>query len=116
MRRGRTPQTGVTDPGSTTGTEITTEVQPTGAGPNPYPPESPSAGLPDASPPPNDMGAAPIFPDAMTPPNSGFAPPSFDAEISVPDTEPLPEAAPDASEADLEPAVPDPAGDLAPPF
>ncbi len=52
----------------------------------------------------------------MTPPNSGFAPPSFDAEISVPDTEPLPEAAPDASEADLEPAVPDPAGDLAPPF
>jgi hypothetical protein len=57
-----------------------------------------------------------MLPDAMVPSNPGFAPPNFDADISVPDAEPLPEAAPDASEPDAEPTMPNPAGDTATPY
>jgi hypothetical protein len=46
----------------------------------------------------------------------GFAPEFFGADAGVPDAEPLPEAVPDASEPDAESTVPDPAGDIAPPY
>jgi hypothetical protein len=122
---GCAPRTGVTDPGSATGTETTTDVQTTGAGPNPYPPEPPSMGLPDASPPPNATEAGPApsppkpsagIPDAMVLSSPGFAPEFFGADAGVPDAEPPLATAPDASEPEAESTVPDPAGDTAAPY
>jgi hypothetical protein len=50
------------------------------------------------------------------PASPGFAPQTFDAAVGVPDAEPPLATAPDASEPDAESTVPDPAGDLAPPY
>jgi hypothetical protein len=122
---GCTPQSGVTDPGSTTATETSTTVEPGGAAPIPYPPEPPSAGAPDASPPNEGGVVAPPYqsqpadagvPDTKVPASPGFAPQTFDADISVPDADPPLATTPDASVPDAESTVPDPAGDIAPPY
>jgi hypothetical protein len=57
-----------------------------------------------------------MFPDAMTPSSPGIVPEFFGADAGVPDAEPLPATAPDASEPDAESTVPDPAGDTAAPY
>ena len=113
LSSGCAPQSGVTSPGSNTGTETTTDIQNTGAAPIPYPPETPPTGIPDASP-PNNMEAG--LPRVMIPPADGFGPESFEDDAGVPDAEPPPVTAPDASEPDAEPTLPNPAGDIAPPY
>jgi hypothetical protein len=55
-------------------------------------------------------------PDTKVPASPGFAPQTFDADISVPDADPPLATAPDASVPDAESTVPDPAGDIAPPY
>jgi hypothetical protein len=122
---GCTPQSGVTEPGSQTATETSTTVQPGGTAPIPYPFEPPSAGVPDASPPNEGGVVAPPYqsqpadagvPDTKVPASPGFAPQTFDANVGVPDADPPPAAEPDACEPDVEPTVPNPAGDFPAPY